>query len=145
MAELPYANEELPEDDGVLDPDESLETDDLSQDPLDTGLVVPDGWSPAEQFGSTRSDARTGESLDRLLSEEEPEAGPDDQQDADTTWPVDSAPEPRAGRLVAGDEGSRRPTESEVLVFDVGVDADAASPEEEAVHLIPDEGQAEGR
>ena len=25
MAELPYANEELPEDDGVLEPDESLE------------------------------------------------------------------------------------------------------------------------
>jgi hypothetical protein len=54
MAESPYANDELPEDDGVLEPDASLETDDLSQDPLDAGLAVPDGWSPAEQFGAHR-------------------------------------------------------------------------------------------
>jgi hypothetical protein len=145
MAELPYADEELPEDDGVLQPDESLETDDLSQDPLDTGLAVPDGWSPAEQFGTTRSDARTGESLERRLAEEEPEACADDQLDPGTTWPAGSTAEPRAGRLVAGDEGSGPTTESEVLAHEVGVDAGAAGAEEEAVHLIPDEVQDEER
>jgi hypothetical protein len=105
MPESPYANDELPEGDGVLEPDESLETDDLSQDPLDTGLAVPDRWSPAEQFGSTRSDERAGESLDRRLAEEEPDTGAGGRQDPDAPWPVGSAPEPRTGRLVAGDEG----------------------------------------
>jgi hypothetical protein len=141
MPESPYANDELPEDDGVLEPDESLETDDLSQDPLDAGLAVPDRWSPAEQFGSTQSDERAGESLDRRLSEEEPDTGAGDLQDPDGPWPVGSSPEPRAGRLVADDEGRGPTTESDVLARDVGLDADAASAEEAAVHLVPEEGQ----
>ena len=141
MEEL--SDEQLTEDDGVLEPDESLETDDLSQDPLDTGLAVPDKWSVAEQFGTTQADARDGESLDRRLAAEEPEADPDDLRDPDPEWPSDSAAEPRSGRLVAADEGSHPTTESEVFAYDVGIDSGAASAEEAAVHLVPDDDEDE--
>lgn len=138
MSELPYETEALPEDDGVLGPDDSLETDDLSRDPLDTGLAVPDKWSVAERFGSTLSESRAGEPLDRRLAAEEPEAGAEEDPNPDQTWPSDTPCAPRAGRLVAYDEGSHPTTESEVLAFDVGIDAGAASAEEAAVHLVPD-------
>jgi len=138
MSELPYETEALPEDDGVLEPDDSLETDDLSQDPLDTGLAVPDKWSVAERFGTTLAESRAGEPLDRRLAAEEPDAGADEQPNPDQTWPAYSAREPRAGRLVACDEGSHPTTEPEMLAFDVGIDAGAASAEEAAVHLVPD-------
>ncbi|MFF0744655.1 hypothetical protein ACFYVL_30070 [Streptomyces sp. NPDC004111] len=62
-----------PEDDGVLDAEDTLVTDDLSYDPLDNGIAPPDHWSPAESFGTTAEEARRGESLDQLLAEEEPE------------------------------------------------------------------------
>lgn len=64
---------DLPEDDGVLDAEDTLITDDLSYDPLDAGIDPPDHWSPAESFGTTADEARRGESLDQLLAEEEPE------------------------------------------------------------------------
>jgi hypothetical protein len=63
----------LPEDDGVLDAQDTLVTDHLDHDPLDSGIVPPDHWSPAESFGTTAEEARRGESLDQLLAEEEPE------------------------------------------------------------------------
>ncbi len=63
----------LPEDDGVLDAEDTLITDRLDYDPLDSGIVPPDHWSPAEYFGTTAEEARRGESLDQLLAEEEPE------------------------------------------------------------------------
>ncbi len=62
-----------PEDDGVLEPADALDDDDLSDDPLDAGIEPPDHWSAAEGFGNTLAEARRGESLDQLLAEEEPE------------------------------------------------------------------------
>jgi hypothetical protein len=64
---------DLPEDDGVLDAQDTLITDRLDYDPLDSGIVPPDHWSPAESFGTTAEEARRGESLDQLLAEEEPD------------------------------------------------------------------------
>lgn len=64
---------DLPEDDGVLDAQDTLISDHLDYDPLDSGIVPPDHWSPAEYFGTTAQEARRGESLDQLLAEEEPE------------------------------------------------------------------------
>ncbi|MGW0565274.1 hypothetical protein ACWDZ4_32930 [Streptomyces sp. NPDC003016] len=66
-----------PEDDGVLDAQDTLESDDLEYDPLDAGIAPPEHWSPAEFFGNTAEEARRGESLDQLLSEEEPDIDPD--------------------------------------------------------------------
>src|SRR5712692_10745069 len=91
------------EDDGVLDPSDTLEGD-PGDDPLDPGIEPPDRWSAGERFGTTLSEERTGESLDQLLAEEEPEPDPYAEADLDPDGPLpDDDQEPRAGRLVAED------------------------------------------
>ena len=45
----------------------------------------------------------------------------------------------RAGRLVAPDEGLGEDTEKDLVGEDVGIDGAAASAEEAAVHVVPDE------
>ncbi|GAA2945230.1 hypothetical protein [Streptomyces enissocaesilis] len=72
-----------PEDDGVLDAQDTLESDDLEYDPLDAGIAPPEHWSPAEFFGNTAEEARRGESLDQLLAEEEPDIDPDAPEEDD--------------------------------------------------------------
>ncbi|HET6855775.1 MAG TPA: hypothetical protein VFH94_01600 [Streptomyces sp.] len=77
---------ELPEDDGVLDAQDTLMSDDMDSDPLDAGITPADHWSPAESFGTTAEEARRGESLDQLLAEEEPDVDPvpgDEEDDPD--------------------------------------------------------------
>lgn len=123
---------EPPEDEGVLDPQDTLEGDDLGADPLDTGISPRERRPASEGFGVTRAEAREGESLDQRLAEEEP--------DIPGVVP-DSEPEPRAGRLLAEDEGAHPVGEAQPRQFadDVGRDGGAASAEEAAVHLVPDE------
>ncbi|MGR8012084.1 hypothetical protein [Streptomyces hypolithicus] len=72
-----------PEDDGVLDAQDTLESDNLDYDPLDAGITPPEQWSPAESFGNTAQEAHRGESLDQLLAEEEPDVDPDAPVDGD--------------------------------------------------------------
>ncbi|MFI5531934.1 DUF5709 domain-containing protein [Kitasatospora sp. NPDC051853] len=120
--------EDLPaEDDGVLEPADSLLTDRLDDDPLDTGVIPADGYHGATAYGTTPAEARTGESLEQHLAEEEPDVVPDV---VDDRWT--DGPSPRAGRLLSG--------EDDVTGFDVGPDAGAAGAEEAAVHLVdPDQ------
>jgi hypothetical protein len=125
------------EDDGVLEPADTLDSDDLLGDVLDTGVDAGEGYRGANRFGTTAAEERTGESLDQLLAEEEPEAGSgqagtdeDDDDDDD-----DRDPEPRSGRLVAPDDGAHEDDESNSVAFDVGIDGGAATAEEAAVHL----------
>ncbi len=89
----------------------------LNDDPLDSGWVPPD-----RPVGLDKIDE---ESLDERLREEEPE--PDDVPDEE--------PEPRAGRLIAPDEGAHPDDEPAEVATDVGVDGGAASAEEAAVHV----------
>ncbi|GII57112.1 hypothetical protein Pth03_55010 [Planotetraspora thailandica] len=134
MADDDYEfQDDAAEDDGVLEPSDSLLTDDLGDDPLDTGLTAAERWSAGQGYGTTADEAAEGESLDQLLAEEEPEldpavlAGRWDEQ------------EPRSGRLV-GEEGDRS---GELLGRDVGVDAGAAGAEEAAVHLTDEDADRE--
>jgi len=122
------------EDDGTLDASDTLEGD-PGDDPLDQGIVPPDRWSAGEGFGTTLTEERAGESLDQLLSEEEPE--PDPFADYD-----ELEPEPRSGRLVAEDEGAHPDAESDLVAHDVGIDAGAATAEEAAVHTTDEPGGA---
>jgi hypothetical protein len=115
------------EDDGVLDASDTLDTDAIA-DPLDTGIVPPDRWSPAERFGATLAEQRRGESLDQLLAAEEPDIDPYAQ--------VEQLLQPRAGRLVADDEGCLTVHGPGLVAWDVGIDAGAASAEEAAVRII---------
>ena len=123
---------EPPDDEGVLDAQDTLESDDLSADPLDTGISPRERRPASEGFGVTRAEAREGESLDQRLAEEEP--------DIPAVAP-DSEPEPRTGRLLAEDEGAHPVGQEEPRQFadDVGRDGGAASAEEAAVHFVPDE------
>jgi hypothetical protein len=127
------------EDDGVLDASDTLDDDRVS-DPLDTGVAAADRWSGANRFGTTPAEERAGESLEQLLSEEEPDTDPyaDAADDEDELTRRGYEEDPRAGRLVADDEGFGEDEEADLVARDAGVDAGAASAEEAAVHVVDD-------
>ena len=122
-------------------------------DPLDTGVIPPQRESTALRFGSTTAEEEAGESLDQHLAEEEPDivpdidderpediAGDDDAADEDVDGLLlDDGPDPRAGRLVAEDEGAHPVGEADLVARDVGIDGAAASAEEAAVHVVDED------
>jgi len=155
---LDDSGEEL-EDDGVLDASDTLEGD-PGDDPLDQGIIPADRWSAGERYGTTLAEERAGESLDQLLAEEEPEPDPYAEDELSTGAPsgrardevdelladedvdgllLDDGADPRAGRLVAPDEGAHPDEEADLIGRDVGIDAGAASAEEAAVHIVDDD------
>jgi Family of unknown function (DUF5709) len=136
----------------VLDATDTLDGD-PGDDPLDRGVAPPEHWSAAEKFGDTAEEQEEGESLDQRLAEEEPDvafevdderledvAGDEDTGDEDVDGLLlDDGPDPRAGRLVAEDEGAHPPGEDELVARDIGVDGGAASAEEAALHVVEDD------
>ncbi|MEO7981177.1 MAG: DUF5709 domain-containing protein [Sporichthyaceae bacterium] len=136
MTESP---DDLTEDDGVLEPSDTLDDDDLRADVLDTGIDAGESYRGATRYGVTAEEARDGETLDQLLAEEEPDAV-DDGEWSDEDDPRDDGSEtrPRAGRLVAPDEGAHSDDETDLVAFDAGVDGAGASAEEAAVHVTDD-------
>src|SRR4029077_3989034 len=111
-------------------------------------------WSAGVRFGDTATEQSEGESLDQLLSEEEPDPvldfDDDDDEDEDLEDDdagdedvdgllLDDGPDPRAGRLVAEDEGAHPDAEADLVASDVGIDGGAASAEEAAVHVVEDD------
>lgn len=133
------------EDDGVLDSSDTLEdSEDPYEDPLDQGILPADKWSAGERFGDTLEEEREGESLDQLLAEEEPEVDPYKAPASEGDLPREGPepfdePQPRAGRLVAEDEGAHPDREPDLVAEDVGIDGGAASAEEAAVHLTDED------
>jgi hypothetical protein len=119
-------------------------------DPLDRGVIPPERWTSAIRFGTTGAEQEDGESLDQLLAEEEPDipAAPDEDQPGDIAGDTDAAdedidglllddgPDPRAGRLVAEDEGSEPAAEPDMVAHDTGIDGGAATAEEAAMHVV---------
>ncbi|MEP6852616.1 MAG: DUF5709 domain-containing protein [bacterium] len=112
--------------------------EDPRADPLDTGYSPPDRQPQNTRFGTTEAEQLEGESLDQRLAEEEPDVGagddPADDPDFDT-----GVPDPRAGRLIAPDEGAHGDAETDQIGYDAGIDGGAASAEEAAVHVIGEE------
>jgi hypothetical protein len=124
-------------DDGVLDPADSLEDDDLNSDVLDTGIEAGDRYEGSNKFGTTAEEQFQGESLDQLLAEEEPDVSADfDDADEDVPADLGSEPQRRAGRLIAPDEGAHEDDDEEVYATDAGIDGAGASAEEAAVHVV---------
>ena len=145
----------------VQEPSDSLTGDpgDQGNDPLDRGVAPPERWSAGMKFGSTADEQMAGESLDQLLAEEEPDvafddddelpagraAGREDDEDDDEADEyvdgllLDDGPDPRAGRLVAQDEGAHPDDEADLVARDAGIDGGAASAEEAAVHVVDDD------
>ena len=133
-------------------------TDTLSgppgDDPLDRGVVPPERWSAGMRFGDTADEQASGESLDQLLAEEEPDTALDlDDEDEDSEGGedededeeyidgllLDDGPDPRAGRLVAEDEGAHPDNEADLVARDAGIDGGGATAEEAAVHVVEDD------
>jgi len=107
-------------------------------DVLDEGYSPPENWGPGEGFGSTASETEQGESLDQRVSQEEPDSDP--YADEDAQAPIDDeVGDDRSGRLVDPDAGSGEDTEKDLVGDDVGIDGAAASAEEAAVHVVPDD------
>ena len=138
----------------VQEPSDSLtgQPGEPGDDPLDRGIAPPERWSAGMRFGSTADEQASGESLDDLLAEEEPDTTSgddddlpedlDDDEEADEYVDgllLDDGPDPRAGRLVAQDEGAHPDEEADLVARDVGVDDGAASAEEAALHVVDDD------
>src|SRR5215472_3089420 len=115
------------EDYEVLDASDTLDGE-PGDDPLDRGVATPERWSAGMRFGTTAGEQQDGESLDDLLAEEEPDtpSDVDDEDPEDFAGDPDAADEdldglllddgadPRAGRLVAEDEGAHPDTEADL-------------------------------
>ncbi len=123
-------------------------------DPLDRGVAPPERWSAGMRYGTTDDEQESGESLDQLLAEEEPDPAldldedddvPEDSDDEDEAEEyldgllLDDGPDPRAGRLVAEDEGAHPDAEADLVARDAGISGGAASAEEAAVHVVEDD------
>ncbi len=52
---------------------------------------------------------------------------------------LDDGPDPRAGRLVAEDEGAHPDEEADLVARDTGVDGGGATAEEAAMHVVDDD------
>ena len=137
------------EDYEVEDASDTLEGN-IGDDPLDRGVAPPERWSADIRRGS---DGIERESLDELLAEEEPD---DLDLDGDDDLPEDSSddeeadeyldglllddgPDPRAGRLVAEDEGAHPDEETDLVATDVGIAGGAATAEEAGMHVVEED------
>jgi hypothetical protein len=155
MTEYTYDD---PEDDGVLEPADDLSTDDLDEDPLDTGITPPDHYGASSWYGVTGAEARQGETLDQLLAEEEPDpnasavldgSGPSEESDDESDDPDEDEAAPQEGEYVGevddrwadgpGPRSGRLVADGRLQAADVGPDAGAAGAEEAAVHVLEDD------
>lgn len=118
----------------VDDEDQLTQEDTL----IDRGVddLLDEGYSPPDRW----REPRDNETLDELLSEEEPDPAMqlDDSEVPDEQAGDDEVGNQRSGRLVAPDAGFGEDDEAELLGSDVGIDGGAASAEEAAVHIIPE-------
>jgi hypothetical protein len=129
-----YEGGDAVEDAENLDPVENLTGDDPDEI-MQTGYNPPDREPHNLRDAPTPREEREGESLDERLAEEEPDVSPDDIAFTD--------PDPRAGRLVAPDEGWRRDVHNDEIAEDVGPAGYASSAEEAAVHIVEEESSPE--
>ena len=159
--ETPHESEDL-EDYEVEDSTDTL-IGAPGDDPLERGVVPPERWSAGIRYGTTEEEQAEGESLDQLLAEEEPDDTleltedelEDDEEDEEDVEEyeadedagdedvdgllLDDGPDPRAGRLVAEDEGAHPDEEEDLVATDVGIDGGGATAEEAAVHVVEED------
>jgi len=132
MTEMPEA---VPEpldqmDQDLLQPYENL--DDRGVD-----AFLDEGYSPPEKPSYLSRHGDVDETLDDRLAQEEPEVW--DTPPAGETVNDGEVGDERAGRLVDPNGGIGEDTEKDLVGEDVGIDGAAASAEEAAVHIVPDD------
>jgi len=118
----------------AVDPEDQLQPED-TLDHHGVVDVLDEGYSPRER--RPRDLSQPAADLDAWLAQEVPEPDPYADEDSDDFDPRSA--EPRAGRLVAPDQGLGEDVDSEAIAFDVGIDGAGASAEEAAMHVISDE------
>jgi hypothetical protein len=138
------------EDYEVLDANDTLDGN-PGDDPLDRGIVTPDRWSAGLKYALKGEE--DNESLDDLLSEEEPDVTAEDDESWDENetdagvrrLERDDDPDPRAGRLATTEadvygnsDDVPGVQDGELLGTDTGIDGGGASAEEAAIHLVSD-------
>jgi len=133
-----------PDDEGQLSAEDTLSDRGLN-DALDEGYSPPEKPLGLNAFGTTHAEAQQGESLDRRLSQEEPDPiARLDLDDSDATtesgefFDAGEVGDRRAGRLVAPDEGYGEDEAKDEIGWDAGIDGGAASAEEAAMHIVDD-------
>jgi len=106
------------DDYSVQEPADSLtgEPGEAGDDPLDRGVIPPERWSAGIKFGSTADEQESGESLDQLLAEEEP----DTAFDLDDDLPEDSDDDEEADARAARFAVSLAPTFDEARRIALG-------------------------
>ena len=124
--EVPDESEQLDQ----MEPQRSL-VDRGVDDPLDEGYSPPERYSPLIRKGEH-------ETLDERLEEEIPDPDPNAVQEQEIVDDGEVGQE-RAGRLVEPNEGIGPDAESDLVGTDVGIDGGAASAEEAAVHIVPND------
>jgi len=111
----------------------------ITGDPQDDMPVPGDLPTAVTDFGTTASEQREGEPLNRRLGREEPDMSEraavdaDESEVADQPYPED--PEERVGRIVETDEGARGDDEASAVAHDVGTDQGGFTAEERAIHV----------
>ena len=132
------------DDEDQLQPEDTLADPDVD-DTLDRGYSPPEKYSAAQGFGNTPAEEAQGETLEMRVAQEEPEPDPYVEAEEEAAALADDEDDDhevgdeRAGRIVAPDEGVHEDTEAGLIGTDVGIDGAAASAEEAAVHVIPDD------
>lgn len=123
-------------------PDESEQLDQIEpqRSLIDRGVedVLDEGYSPPERYSPLIREGEH-ETLDERLEEEIPEPDPYALEEEDEILDDGEVGGDRAGRLVEPNEGIGPDVESDLVGTDVGIDGAAASAEEAAVHIVPDD------
>lgn len=130
--------------DPQLPTEDTLLGDDVD-DELDRGYSPPEKPSAAQRYGTTAWEQSHDRPLADRLAEEVPDTTVDplDAEDDGLAHDADEAGtevgDERAGRLVEPDAGLGEDVDADLVAEDVGIDGAAASAEEAAVHVIPDD------
>ena len=138
--------EQTPDREEQLDQDQLQSQTNLEERGVDDAL--DEGYSPPEKPSVLM---REGEhdSLDARLSEEIPEPDPyaeteqeqalDDGVSDESDFLDPETGDERAGRLMDTNEGIGPDQEGDLVATDAGIDAGAASAEEAAMHVVPED------
>jgi hypothetical protein len=118
-----------------------------AEDDLDAGYSPPEKYSAAQGYGNTPWEEEHRETIDQRMRQEIPEPDPYDEarpssgdaSESDEYLDDGEVGDARAGRLVDPDQGYGEDTEKDLVGDDVGIDGAAASAEEAAVHIVPDD------
>ena len=148
MSDMTQSYEQTPEREEQLDQDQLQSQTNLEERGVDDAL--DEGYSPPEKPSVLM---REGEhdTMDARLSEEIPEPDPyaetdqergldDGVSDESDFLDLETGDE-RAGRLMDVNEGIGPDDEGAMVATDAGIDAGAASAEEAAMHIVPEDEQ----